>query len=192
MRRIFSGRGGPSRRRGSSLPETPAKSAPGGGAGAASPGLLRLRSELDRLFDRFFGPETLWKGGLSFLGAGWAPSVDVIDAEKEFTVRAEMPGLDPEDIHLSITDTQLILAGEKKDEHEDRWKGFVRSERRYGTFRKVLPLPAGADPRHVTADYEKGVLTIHLPKSELRKPRQISVSAPPGSRSREEKRPEGE
>jgi HSP20 family protein len=190
MRRIFSGRGGSSRRRGRPLPADPAKPAPGG-AGPVTPGLVRLRSELDRLFDRFFGPEPLWKGSLSFLGMGWAPSVDVIDAEKEFTVRAEMPGLDAEDIQLSVTDTQLILAGEKKDEHEDRWKGFVRSERRYGSFRKVIPIPVGADSRHITADYDKGVLTVHLPKSELRKPRQIAVSAPPPPKPSEGNRTEG-
>ena len=70
------------------------------------------------------------------------------------------------------------LAGEKKDEHEDRWKGFVRSERRYGAFRKVIPIPPGVDPDGVAADYDRGILTVHLPKSETRKPRPISITGP--------------
>lgn len=178
MRRIFSGRERhprrrePSRRRG--LRERPAP----GEAAAGPPGLRSLRSELDRLFDRFFGPERGWRGGPAAAGAGWSPSVDVVDADREFTVRAEMPGLDPEDIRVSVVGDVLVLAGEKRDEHEDKWKGFVRSERRYGAFRKLIPIPAGADPDRVTADYDRGVLTVHLPKSEARKPRPITISGP--------------
>ncbi len=174
MRRIFPKRGGGSRRRGSPRePERRELSAP-----AAQPGLLRLRSELDRLFEQFLGPEMFSGGAFPFLRTAWTPSVDVIDGEKEFTVRAEIPGLGAEDVQLTVSGNYLLLSGEKKEEREDREKGFVRSERRYGSFRRMIPIPAGADPEKVTAEYDRGMLTVHLPKSDARKPRQIQVSAP--------------
>jgi HSP20 family protein len=117
-------------------------------------------------------------GAFHFLRAAWTPSIDVVDGEREFTVRAEIPGLGPEDVELTVSGNALLLSGEKKEEQEDREKGFVRSERRYGSFRRMIPIPAGADPEKVTAEYDRGMLTIHLPKSDTRKPRQIAVSAP--------------
>jgi len=180
MRRIFSRRSGQRRRRASSRPSGARElSIP---AEARPQAFGTLRAELDRLFDLFFGPEAARKGGLALLGGGWSPSVDVVDSDREFTVRAEMPGLDPEDIEVSLLGNSLILAGEKKDEHEDRWKGFVRSERRYGAFRKVIPIPPGVDPDRVEAGYDRGILTVHLPKSETRKPRPISVTGPPAEK----------
>jgi len=177
MRRIFSRRSGQRRRRAPSRPSGSRELSVPAGTAARPLVFGNLRTELDRLFDRFFGPEAARKGGLAFLGGGgWNPSVDVVDSEREFTVRAEVPGLDPEDIKLSLLGNSLVLAGEKKDAHEDRWKGFVRSERRYGAFRKVIPIPPGVDPDRVTADCDRGILTVHLPKSETRKPRSISVT----------------
>jgi HSP20 family protein len=174
MRRIFPKHGGASRRRGSARESARRDlSAP-----SAQPGLLRLRSELDRLFEQFFGPEMFSGGAVPFLRGAWTPIVDVIDGEKEFTVRAEIPGLGPEDVQLTVSGNALLLSGEKKEEREDREKGFVRSERRYGSFRRMIPIPAGADPEKVSAEYDRGMLTVHLPKSDARKPRQISVSAP--------------
>lgn len=172
MRRIFPKKGGPSRRRGSPQASPPQElSAPS----SSSQGLMRLRSDLDRLFDQFFG---ITAGDYASFHGAWSPTVDVVDAGDEFTVRAEVPGLDPEDVRLSVTGDALELAGEKKEEHEDRGKGYVRSERHYGSFRRRIPLPPGTDPDKISADYDRGVLTVHLPKSESRKPRQIPLSGP--------------
>jgi len=154
---------------------------------AASPqGITRLRSELERLFDRFFGPEWgsfsgLGRGMLSALPSpqsGWMPSVDVTDSEREFTVRAELPGLDAKDIDVSVSGNRLVLSGEKKEEHEEKGKAFFRSERRYGTFRRAIPLPAGADPDRIRAEYDQGVLVVHVEKSEAVRPKRIEVSSP--------------
>jgi len=182
MRRIFSRRSGHRRRRAPSRPSGTRELSVPAATGAGPLVFGNLRTELDRLFDRFFGPGAARRSGLSFLGGGWSPLVDVVDSDREFTVRAEVPGLDPEDIELSLLGNSLVLAGEKKDEHEDRWKGFVRSERRYGAFRKVIPIPPGVDPDRVAADYDRGILTVHLPKSETRKPRPITVSGPPAEK----------
>lgn len=182
MSRIPSRRGGSRRRRPSPSPETPAPSSAPSTTGPEA--FLRLRAELDRLFDRFFGPESARKAHHPFLGPGWTPSVDVVDSEGEFTVQAELPGLNPEDIQLSLVGNSLVLSGEKKDEREDREKGTVRSERRYGTFRKVIPIPAAADPEQIRADYDRGILTVHLAKSASRTPKRIRISGsgerPPG------------
>src|SRR5579872_3652385 len=174
MRRILPKRGGASRRRGSTRESARGELS----AQGAKPGLLRLRSELDRLFEQFFGSEMFSGSAFPFLRAAWTPSIDVVDGEKEFTVRAEIPGLGPEDVQLTVSGNALLLSGEKKEEREDREQGFVRSERRYGSFRRLIPIPAGADPGKVTAEYDRGMLTVHLPKSDTRKPRPIVVSAP--------------
>src|SRR5690348_12938418 len=107
MKRIFPKRGG-SRRRGSPRESERRELS----AQAAAPGLLRLRSELDRLFEQFFGSEMHSGSTFHFLRAAWTPSVDVVDGEKEFTVRAEIPGLSPEDVELTVSGNALLLSGE--------------------------------------------------------------------------------
>jgi HSP20 family protein len=101
-----------------------------------------------------------------------------MDSEREFLLRAELPGLNPGDIELSISGNSLVLSGEKKAEHEEKQGGFFRSERRYGAFRRVIPLPAGTDPDRISAEYDRGVLVVRVEKSEAAKPRRIEVSAP--------------
>src|SRR5581483_8921817 len=99
MRRIFPRRGGSSRRRGSAPPSSRRElSTP-----AAPQGLMRLRSELDRLFEQFFGAEMFPGGAFPFTRAAWSPSVDVVDGEKEFTIHAEIPGMGPEDVQLTVS-----------------------------------------------------------------------------------------
>lgn len=188
MRRIFQKRGGSSGRRGSSAPSSRRElSVPAGPRG-----LLRLRSDLDRLFEQFFRTEVLPGGLFPSLRAEWIPSIDVIDGEKEFTVRVEIPGMGPEDVQLTVSGNSLLLAGEKKEGREDREKDFVRSERHYGSFRRMIPIPAGADSEKVTADYDRGMLTVHLPKSGSRKPRKIAVSPSRSAETLPEKQPRPE
>ena|SRR5579862_6307830 len=141
-------------------------------------GLSRLRSEMDRLFDRFIGSGLGSALSHPFSGMSWMPSVEVKDSDKEFTVRAELPGLDAKDIEVSVAGDHLILSGEKKQESEEKGKTFYRSERRYGSFRRAIPLAPGADAGKVSAEYDKGILTVHIPKSETLKPKRIEVSSP--------------
>lgn len=130
-------------------------------------------SEMDGLFDRFFrgaGPE-----GVFGAGAVWGPSVDIVDGEKEVVVRADLPGVEPRDLDIYLSGNALTIAGEKKESHEEKTKAFHRSERRVGSFRRTLDLPAAVDPDKVSADYAKGVLTIRLEKAESSRPRKIAV-----------------
>jgi HSP20 family protein len=144
------------------------------GGGELSP-LVALRGEMDRLFDSFFREPfggldwPLWGGGR------FSPPIDVAETDKEFTVRAELPGIDPKDLEVTVTGHQLVLSGEKKESSEHDGKNFYRSETRYGSFRRSLPLPDGVDTEHVEAEYANGVLTLHLKKTEQAATKRIEV-----------------
>jgi HSP20 family protein len=134
-----------------------------------------FRTELDRLFDRFFDmPSGLARQGFSSL-AGWAPSTDVSESDKAVTVRAEVPGVDPKDIEVTLSDDVLTISGEKKERIETKEEGSRRSERRFGAFRRTLPLPSSVDADSVSAKYENGVLVIELSKREGAAPKRIPV-----------------
>ena len=142
--------------------------------GELSP-LVSLRSEMDRLFDSFlrepFG-EMDWP---QWAGGKWSPAVELAEDEKELTVRAELPGIDPKDLDVSVVDNHLVLSGEKKESSETKEKGVYHSETRYGSFRRTLPLPEGVDTEHVDAQYSNGVLTLKLPKTAPSPQKKIEV-----------------
>ena len=140
----------------------------------ASP-LATLRSEIDRLFDSFVR-EPL--GGFEWpFGSerGWSPAVDVAEDEQEFTVRAEVPGLRPEDLDVTISGNHLVLAGEKKESTEKKGKDYYHTESRFGSFQRSIPLPQAVDPENVHAEYANGVLVIHLKKSPSAAAKRIDV-----------------
>jgi HSP20 family protein len=134
-----------------------------GARGELSP-MLALRTEMDRLFDSFvrepFGALDwpLWGSDK------WSPAVDVAENDKELTVRAELPGIDPKELEVTMTGNQLVLSGEKKESSERQEKDFYHSETRYGSFRRVIPLPEGVDTENVDAQYANGVLKLTLKK----------------------------
>ena len=177
MRKIF-GKGDGHKRRGESRETRQHVETAKQGTYGISEGISRLRSELDRVFDRFFSPHRAEWGGMSWPLGHWAPSVEIVDSEHEFVVRAEIPGLNPKDIELSVSGDILVLSGEKREEREQKGKSFVRSERRYGAFRRTVSLPRGVDPERISARYEQGILSVHVPKSETVKPHRIEVSSP--------------
>lgn len=143
---------------------TPWKNKPlEGGQNELSP-LLALRGEMDRLFDSFFR-EPFGAMDWPLLGLGkWSPPLDVAETDTEITVKAELPGIDPKDIEVTVVGNELVLSGEKKETTEHDVKGFHHSETRYGSFRRTVPLPEGIDTENVDAQYANGVLTLHLKK----------------------------
>ena len=147
-----------------------------GGDGASA--LSRFRAEMDRLFERFFRDpwsvfdETSWASSW-----GWNPALDVIDGEKEVIVRAEIPGVDPKDVEVTVSGNLLTIAGEKKDVSEEKGKNFYRSECSYGSFRRSVALPEGVDADKVQAEYSNGVLTVRVAKSRTAAPRKIAITA---------------
>jgi HSP20 family protein len=131
-----------------------------------------FRNEMDELFDRFFSGE-----GNGMAQQTWAPRVDVKETEKEFQVKADLPGVDPKDIEISVVDGALTLRGEKREEKEEKKGNVHRTERFVGQFFREISLPPGADADKVNATSAKGVLTISIPKKPEAQPRKISVKA---------------
>jgi HSP20 family protein len=132
--------------------------------------LATLRDEFDRLFD------FSWPSRDTGLLGGWSPALDVYDGKDNFVVTLEVPGMKKEDIEISLHDGVLTVSGERKDEREQTEGQAFRSERYFGKFQRSLSLPAAVDANKVKASYKDGVLTIHLPKAEEAKPKQIAVS----------------
>jgi HSP20 family protein len=137
--------------------------------------LVSLRGEMDRLFDSFlrdpFGVMEWPHWGVG----KWSPAVDVAEDDKTVTVRAELPGIDPQDLDVTVVGKQLILSGEKQESTESKEKGVYHSETRYGSFRRTVPLPEGVDTEHVDAEYAHGVLTLRLPKTAPANQKRIEV-----------------
>jgi HSP20 family protein len=127
-----------------------------------------FQDEMNRVLDNFFNRESSY-------GADWKPVVDVAETENEIVVKAEIPGIDPKDIDISITGDKLTLKGEKKEEKENTGKCFHRVESSYGSFKRVITLPASVDVDKVTAEGKNGLLEITLPKKEESKAKKINV-----------------
>jgi HSP20 family protein len=137
--------------------------------------LVALRSEMDRLFDTFLR-EPFGEVDWPFVGQGrWSPTVDIAETDDQVTVRAEVPGIDPKDLEVSVSGNQLVLSGEKKESTEDRGKDYYQSESRYGSFRRCVRLPEGIDSENVDAQYANGVLTLRLKKVPSAVPKRIEV-----------------
>jgi HSP20 family protein len=128
-----------------------------------------LRHEVDRLFDdfthgfgRFLEPLRLIRERTR----EFSPVVDVTESDKEVKVNVELPGVDEKNIELSIQDGRLVIRGEKKEEKEEKEKGYYRTERTFGEFYRMISMPAGVDTEKVVAEYKKGLLSITIPKTE--------------------------
>jgi HSP20 family protein len=129
--------------------------------------LFSFQNEFNRLFDELWhnvdrGASAPWSGG----GSAFSPSVNVDENDKAYTVTAELPGLDDEDVSIELEGHMLILKGEKKEEREEKEGSFLCRERCYGTFERRIALSDDVDRDKVDAHYRKGVLTITLPKLE--------------------------
>jgi HSP20 family protein len=133
-------------------------------------GVVALQNRMNRLFDTFFGAgETHFPTEMNW------PPVDVIDTPETLQIKAEVPGIDPKNIDISIVGNLLTISGEKATEKEEKGKTWHRRERSLGKFQRSITLPMQVDPRHVEAIDETGVLTITLPKLEQEKARHIPV-----------------
>jgi HSP20 family protein len=132
--------------------------------------MRRLSDEMDRAFASTFGL------GRTTGGAGWMPPVEVRERDNNLEITAELPGMNKDDVKVECTDEGLIIEGEKKREKETTEGGFHRSERSYGHFYRVIPLPEGADADKAKAEFKDGVLRVQVPLPEQRrKSRQIPI-----------------
>ncbi len=102
----------------------------------------------------------------SDLWSGLSPQFDVCETDDKIKVTAELPGMDEKDVDVTLENNVLTVKGEKKAEKEERKHNYYVSERSYGQFRRVVPLPMGIDEDKIKAKFKKGVLTVTLPKTE--------------------------
>lgn len=130
-----------------------------------------VNSEIDRLFDNFLSERM---GSADALTDGM-PVIDVEEKEQEFMVTAEIPGMQKKDIKISFENNYLTLSGEKKDIRETKESNFYHRERTYGKFSRSIPIPVGVMLDKIEAEYEQGVLTVKIPKTEEAKPKQIEI-----------------
>ena len=105
----------------------------------------------------------------------WAPSVDIIEDDKEYLVKADLPEVKKEDVKVTVENGVLTITGERKFEKEEKDKKYHRIERSYGNFFRSFTLPDAADGSKVNAEFKDGVLKVHLPKSEKTKPKAVEV-----------------
>ncbi|MBL8900094.1 MAG: Hsp20/alpha crystallin family protein [Planctomycetes bacterium] len=136
--------------------------------------LRTFRREMDDLFHRFFEepfgghlPEVFTKAEM--------PKLDFAEDEKEFTVKAEIPGVEEKDLHVEAHDGLLTISGEKRQETKEEKKNYHRREISYGSFQRSVPLPPNAAGEKAQAEFAKGVLTIRIPKSAPSNGKKIEV-----------------
>jgi len=131
--------------------------------------LMDIRNEMDRLLSDTF---RAFDGGEKY---GWRPAIDIEEGENEFIVTAELPGINKEDVNISITDNQLTVSGEIGETRDVQEKNYHVKERVRGKFSRSVALPTTIDSNNTEASYEDGILKIRLPKAEEAKPKQIEI-----------------
>jgi HSP20 family protein len=127
--------------------------------------MRRMSEEMDRVFGEF--GMNRGNGGK----AVWAPAIEVSQADGNYQIRAEIPGVNPEDVKLEITDEAVILEGERKTEHQETKGGVHLTERQYGHFYRAIPLPEGAKVEEARAKFVNGVLEVTVPVQEQKEKR---------------------
>ncbi|MDW7979104.1 MAG: Hsp20/alpha crystallin family protein [Verrucomicrobiales bacterium] len=105
----------------------------------------------------------------------WAPLVDIVEDEKEYLIKVELPEVQKDDVRVTVEGGTLTISGERKAEKEQKGRRFHRVERYYGRFERSFVIPDDAEPDNIKAEFKDGVLRVHLPKSEKARPKQIEV-----------------
>ncbi|HXJ00702.1 MAG TPA: Hsp20/alpha crystallin family protein [Micropepsaceae bacterium] len=133
----------------------------------------QLHQQIDRLFNDYDGDVwSNWPRGSVFEQPTWrddlaanVPAVDVVEKEQSYEISAELPGLAQKDVEVSLANSTLTIKGEKKEEKEEKARGYYVSERHYGSFTRSFRVPEGIDADKIEAHFRNGVLTIALPKT---------------------------
>jgi HSP20 family protein len=137
--------------------------------------MVDMQRRLDRIFDQMGQGES----ESDWTEAGNWLALDVHESGDAYTVETDLPGVNPEDINVSLQDNVLTISAESKRETKHEGDNNLISERRYGSFHRTLRLPNTVDADRVEANFENGVLRLTMPKSEAAKPRQIQVKNQP-------------
>jgi HSP20 family protein len=130
---------------------------------------------MEDMFDKFFSDE----GSNGQALKAWAPRMDVEETEKEFLVKADLPGVDPKDVDIRVENNVVTVRGRKEEKKEEKGRNYHRTERFVGQFCRSISLPAGADSDKVSASSANGTVTITIPKKPEAQPKKIAVIPKP-------------
>jgi HSP20 family protein len=125
------------------------------------------------MFDRFFDDERI--GNILSEDKSFVPAFDISESDTEYSVVAELPGIDEKDLDVTLTDGILTIKGEKKHESEEKGETYHRIERRYGSFQRSFRMPDGVQGDKIDATYKDGVLKLMIPKSETSEAKKIEI-----------------
>lgn len=144
--------------------------------------LSSIRKQMDRLFEDMLSVGNDDWMGLHSIGGMWTPAVEMEEKDQELILKAEIPGLDVKDLSVEVSEDRVIISGEHKEEKktEDKDKNYYHSEFHYGKFERVIPLPMAIDTNAIKSDFQKGVLTLTLPKVEDAPKKSVKVKLPEG------------
>ena len=135
--------------------------------------LTNWHRDIDDLFRRFFEEDN--KQTNAAATSNWLPAIEVFERVGHYVIRADVPGIDPKEVELSIVNDSLILRGERKNPNEVKEKGYHYSETSYGKFERRLAIPKGVDPEKISAKFENGVLEISVPMPEAATARKVPI-----------------
>jgi HSP20 family protein len=135
-------------------------------------GLNTFQDQFNRLFEGSFPQGGT---GQADLGA-WAPAVDIYEGQNELVAKVDLPGVEEKDIDVRLENNTLTIRGERKFEKSVNEDNYLRVERTYGSFTRTFALPNTVNAESINASYDKGVLTVHMPKREESKPKQVKIS----------------
>jgi len=136
--------------------------------------LSSIHERMNRLFGEAFGPARAQEEGWI---RSWEPAVDIYETDDAIIVRAEVPGVERDQVHVEVKDGILTLRGERKFERDVKEESYHRIERSYGSFQRSFTLPSSVDPDKVRAALKNGVLEVALPKKEQARPKQVRISS---------------
>ena len=145
--------------------------------------LNTIQSEMNRLFNTYFDAPAPGNGGSTL--RRWIPAMDLVETDGDFVLRADLPGVNEDDVKIELEDHVLTISGERKAEHEERKEGYYRVERSSGAFTRTLTLPEGVDPGAIKASFDRGVLEVRIPKPEEKKPQRVAIAVGGGSEAPE-------
>ncbi len=136
---------------------------------------MSIQDEMNQMFERVFGRRGPGGREAGLTSATWAPAVDISEQKNAYVVTAEVPGVKPEDLDVTLEDGLLTIQGERRSEEESTDRQYHRVERRFGSFRRSITLPSQVDADRIEASYADGVLQVTVPKAESAKPKKIDV-----------------
>ena len=141
--------------------------------------MMNLRNEMDRMFDEALNePRLRWQNATN-----WGLALDVAEQDDTFIIKASVPGVQPDDLDITISDNVLTIKGELLEDQTIDQETYHLRERRFGSFSRSVTLPVPVNSDEIEAVYEHGVLTLQVPKAEELKPRRIAIKTSDGHKT---------